>query len=42
MHVRRRRGSHFSTFIVLRHRSFAIENLIARHAAGGDQQLKFK
>jgi hypothetical protein len=42
VHVRRCRGRHLSAFIVLRHRSFAIQNLLARHAAGGEQQLKFK
>jgi hypothetical protein len=41
-HVRRRRGRYLSPFIVPRERSFAIQDLLARHAAGGDQQLKLK
>jgi hypothetical protein len=42
LHVGRCRGRHLSPLIGLRGRSFAIQNLLARHAAGGDQQLKLK
>jgi hypothetical protein len=42
VHIRRPRGRRLSAFIVLRHRSPAIQNLLALHAAGGDQQLKFE
>jgi hypothetical protein len=42
VNVRRGRGRHLSPFIVLRDRSFAIQALLTRHTAGGDQQLKFE